>query len=97
MQPHGQAPQQLLPLPGRQPEDIYNVPSCQLHNLRACTVHDSGRERVRRTVVFCDSCVGCIFHILIHVFTLCIFGSYSFLSAVLQFHGSQFNGLVPFW
>ena len=30
-------------------------------------------------------------------FTFCIFGSYSYLSAVLLFYGSQINGLVLFW
>jgi len=96
MQPHGQAPLQLLPLPGRQPEDIYNVPSCQLHNLRApCTIR---AVNVYDALLSSAIVVLVVFFIFLYIyFTFCIFGSYSFLSAVLQFHGSQFNGLVPFW
>ena len=41
---------------------------------------------------FRPSCISCI----IHIFYFCIFGSYSFLSAVLLFYGIQFNGLVAF-
>ena len=44
--------------------------------------------------LFRPSRISCIFHIYLF-FIFCIFGSYSFLSVVLLFYGSQFNGLVP--
>ena len=44
-------------------------------------------------VWFRPSCVSCIF---IYIFYFLYFGSYGFLSVVLLFYGSQFNGVVPF-
>ena len=37
------------------------------------------------------------FFIFVISFPFCIFGYYTFLSAVLLFYGSQFIGFVPFW
>jgi len=42
-------------------------------------------------VWFRPSCISCIF--IFSVLLFCIFVSYSFLSAVLLFDGSQLNGL----
>ena len=45
----------------------------------------------------CISCVFRVFRIFNFFFTVCILGLYTFLSAVLLFYGSQFDGIVPFW
>ena len=48
-------------------------------------------------VWFRPSCISCVFMCFLYIFfTFCILGFCSFLSVVLLFYGSQFDGLVPF-